>query len=140
MLTERQLVALSRSGDTAAFGTLVDRHRVLALRLAYAIVGDGAEDAVQDAFLKAFRKLASFRDDADSAPWIYTIVLNESRNRRRSRTRRQRLELRVRPLGDCTVESAEDSAAAGPCSNSESARRLRDLMNATAKLWRCDSF
>lgn len=110
MLTDRQLVALSCSGDVEAFGVLVDRHRLLALRLAYAIVGDEAEDAVQDAFLKAFRKLKSFRAELEFAPWLYTIVLNESRNRRRSLTRRRRLELKVQPHNE-NVESAEDSAS-----------------------------
>jgi RNA polymerase sigma factor (sigma-70 family) len=93
--SDAELVIAAREGDIDAFAVLVDRYRSPALRLAYGIAGDDAEDAVQDAFVKMFRALAGFRADASFRPWLFTIVANEARNRRRSMSRRSKLELRV---------------------------------------------
>jgi RNA polymerase sigma factor (sigma-70 family) len=93
--SDAELVIAARQGDVDAFTVLVDRYRSPALRLAYGIAGDEAEDAVQDAFVKTFRALTRFRADAAFRPWLFTIVANEARNRRRSMSRRTKLELRV---------------------------------------------
>jgi len=93
---DAELVLAAREGDLDAFTALVERYRVPALRFAYGIAGNEAEDAVQDAFVKAFRNLGGFRTDAAFRPWLFTIVANEARNRLRSRVRRGRLELQVR--------------------------------------------
>ena len=109
-----ELVNAARKGDVDAFTLLVDRYRAPALRLAYGIAGDDAEDAVQDAFVKMFRALAGFRSGAAFRPWLFTIVANEARNRRRSMSRRTRLELRVsdqpRPDGPAADEIAARNA------------------------------
>jgi len=81
---DEELVTAAREGDVDAFAVLVERYRQPALRLAYGIAGDEAEDAVQDGFVKAFRSLDGFRTDAAFRPWLFTIVANEARNRRRS--------------------------------------------------------
>jgi RNA polymerase sigma-70 factor, ECF subfamily len=100
---DEELVERARTGDVDAFAELVARYRVPALRLAYGIAGDEAEDAVQEAFVKAYRKLGTFRPGAAFRPWLFTIVANEARNRRRSMSRQASLALRVRdqpvPLG-----------------------------------------
>jgi RNA polymerase sigma factor (sigma-70 family) len=62
-----------------------------------ALLGDGEEalDVVQDAFARALRRRSSFRADGDLEAWVWRIVLNEARDRRRSRARErasQRLE------------------------------------------------
>jgi RNA polymerase sigma factor (sigma-70 family) len=93
--SDAELVFAARQGDLDAFTVLVDRYRSPALRLAYGIAGDEAEDAVQDAFVKTFHALEKFRADAAFRPWLFTIVANEARNRRRSMSRRTNLELRV---------------------------------------------
>ncbi len=104
--TDAELVVSARAGDVGAFTRLVERYRVPALRLAYGIAGDEAEDAVQDAFVKACRKLDTFRPEAPFRPWLFTIVANEARNRRRSLARRAALELRVRePLVTAATEA-----------------------------------
>jgi RNA polymerase sigma factor (sigma-70 family) len=91
-----ELVERARAGDVDAFSDLVERYRHPALRLAYGIAADEAEDAVQDAFVKAFRKLDTFRPGSAFRPWLFTIVANEARNRRRSMSRRSSMELRIR--------------------------------------------
>jgi RNA polymerase sigma-70 factor, ECF subfamily len=71
-------------------------HQELAYRVAYLIAGEDAEDAVQDAALKAWRSLGRFRPAAPFRPWLLRIVANEARNRRRSAGRRAALALRAR--------------------------------------------
>lgn len=111
-LPDGELVERARDGDVNAFEALVDRHRRVALRVAYAVAGDDAEDAVQDAFVKAYRALGRFRAGSPFRPWVLRIVANEARNRRRSAGRRSALALRVaEPDGD-RAESPEDAAVA----------------------------
>jgi RNA polymerase sigma-70 factor (ECF subfamily) len=93
--TDAELVGLAQAGDVEALCELVERHRVVALRVGYAIVGDDAEDVVQEAFVKVARTIDRFRPGAPFRPWLLTIVANEARNRRRSASRRDALELRV---------------------------------------------
>jgi len=112
--TDTQLAGLAQAGNVEALCELVERHRVVALRVAYAIVGDEAEDVVQEAFVKAARHLDRFRTDAPFRPWLVTIVANEARNRRRTATRRDALELRVvtrnAPQGREQAEATEEIA------------------------------
>ncbi len=72
-------------------------HQGIALRTAYVVAGNAAdaEEAVQDAFVKAYRALWRFRPGAPFKPWLLRIVANEARNRRRSAGRRAALALRA---------------------------------------------
>jgi RNA polymerase sigma-70 factor (ECF subfamily) len=103
--TEAQLIARARQGDLAAYEDLVRRHQEVAFRTAVLLAGGAmeADDAVQDAFLKAHAALGRFRSDAPFRPWLLAIVANEARNRRRASGRRQALALRIaedRPVGE----------------------------------------
>lgn len=99
-----------------AFETLVHRYEAVALRTAQLIAPDGdADDAVQEAFVKAHRALGRFRSDAPFRPWLLRIVANEARNRRRSAGRRSGLALRAaedRRPGDA-APSPESAVLAG---------------------------
>ena len=85
-VTDGDLVARARQGDPAAFGELVDRHRAAVYRAAFAALRSpaDAEDAAQDAFLLAYRRLDSFRGDASFKTWLLTITWHQAINRRRS--------------------------------------------------------
>lgn len=114
--TESELVEAARRGDTAAFASLVREHEEIAFRTAYLIVRNAAdaEDAAQDAFVKAWRALPRFRRGAPLRPWLLRIVANEARNRRRGEGRRAALALRAAaetPPGDA-APSPEGSALA----------------------------
>ncbi|MHB8578187.1 MAG: RNA polymerase sigma factor, partial [Dehalococcoidia bacterium] len=101
-------------GDTAAYEELVRRHEQIAFRTAYLITGDAAEaeDAAQEAFVKAYYALARFRPDASLRPWLLKIVANEARNRRVARGRRARLLLRAAAdLPAAPVAPSPESAA-----------------------------
>ena len=86
----------ARRGDTMAYEELVRRHQAVAIRTAHLFAPDGdAEDAVQEAFVKAHAALGRFRAGAPFRPWLLRIVANEARNRRRSAGRRAGLALRT---------------------------------------------
>ena len=76
---------------------LIRRHQEVAFRAAYAVCGDAAEaeDAAQEAFIKAHAALWRFRTGAPFRPWLLRIAANEARNRRRSAGRREHLALLV---------------------------------------------
>jgi RNA polymerase sigma-70 factor (ECF subfamily) len=94
---EATLLARAKHGDPRAYERIVEQHQATAFRVAWLITGSSAdaEEAAQDAFLKAHRALGRFRDGAPFRPWLLRIVANEARNRRVSAGRRERLALRA---------------------------------------------
>src|SRR5689334_14570436 len=82
-----RLVLSARGGDQDAFGDLVLLHQRAAYRAALAALGspEDAEDAVQEAFVIAWRKLPGFRGEASFRTWLLTIVWRKSLDRRRKR-------------------------------------------------------
>ena len=83
------LVARAMAGDQSALDGLLRPMLKPAYKLAYLMLGDreAAEDAVQNAALKSWRKLAKLRPGSDPRPWFMGFVANECRNMRRSRWR-----------------------------------------------------
>jgi RNA polymerase sigma factor (sigma-70 family) len=83
----RDQVKRARAGDGRAFDELLAPVLDPAFRLAMTMLNDrsAAEDAVQEAALKTWRKLGSFRPDAEMRPWFLAIVANECRTARRGR-------------------------------------------------------
>ena len=110
-----ELIERARAGDPAAYGDLVRRYEGIAFRTAYAICGDAsdAEEAAQDAFVKAYASLARFRRGAPWRPWLLRIVANEARNRRRSAGRRAHLALRVARAGPASSVDAPEPQGDG---------------------------
>ena len=96
-LNEAELVERAKRGDTDAYEELVRAHQAIAFRTAYVVTANAAdaEEAAQDAFVKAYRALGRFRAGAPWRPWLLQIVVNEARNRRRSAARRAGLALRA---------------------------------------------
>jgi RNA polymerase sigma factor (sigma-70 family) len=96
-LEDDELIERARRGEPNAYDELVRRYRDVAVRTAYVVAGStaDAEDAAQDAFVKAYAALARFRAGAPFRPWLLRIVANEARNRRRSAGRRAGLALRA---------------------------------------------
>jgi RNA polymerase sigma-70 factor (ECF subfamily) len=119
---DAELVMRARDGDAAAYERLVERHADVAFRVAFVLCRSAAdaEEAAQDAFLKAHRALRRFRQGAPWRPWLLSIVANEARNRGRAAGRRTRLELRAAeaappaagsPSSEAVVLIAERDAA-----------------------------
>lgn len=82
------LVAAARAGELAAFARLVEATQQMAMAVAFQVMrGDEAEarDAVQDAYLCAFRRLRELERPEAFAGWLRRIVITTAHNRRRSR-------------------------------------------------------
>lgn len=76
-----QLVQRVLAGELAAYGVLVERHRDVVFRVVARMVGrQDAEDVAQDAFLRAFHKLGSWRADAPFRAWLLRIAHNTALN------------------------------------------------------------
>jgi len=75
----------------------VRAHERAAFRTAYLITHDAsdAEDAAQEAFVKAYRALGRFRPGSPFRPWLLAVVTNEAKNRRKAEARRTTLTLRA---------------------------------------------
>jgi RNA polymerase sigma-70 factor, ECF subfamily len=75
-----ELVHASKNGDVAAFEQLVKRHDRRLHRIAQHVLHntEDSEDAVQEAFLKAFQHLADFREDSQFSTWLIRITVNQS--------------------------------------------------------------
>ena len=83
--SEASLIAAVLAGDREKFHLLILPYEGQLFRTAFALVrnAEEAEDVVQDAVLKAYRKLGSFRGDAKFSTWLTAITLNEARGRLR---------------------------------------------------------
>lgn len=83
--SDAELVSLSLAGSDAAFAQIMRRYNRLLFRTARSILknDDDTEDALQEAYLHAWRALASFRSDARLSTWLVRIVVNEALGRLR---------------------------------------------------------
>jgi len=82
---EKELIAYAAGGDEDAFEVIMRRHNQLLFRTARSILNNDAdaEDALQEAYLSAWRGLASFRSDAKLSTWLVRVVANEALGRLR---------------------------------------------------------
>ena len=97
MSADADLISRAAGGDPSAFQALVERHRSMVYRVAYQFAGNhhDAEDIAQDVFIKVYRSLDRFRQDAQLTSWMYRIVMNACIDHRR----RQR-PASAAPFGD----------------------------------------
>lgn len=88
--TDQQLVARVQKGDTRAFDLLVVKyqHRLAALVSRFIKDADEVQDVTQEAFIKAYRAINSFRGDSQFYTWLYRIAVNTAKNYLVSRSRR----------------------------------------------------
>jgi RNA polymerase sigma-70 factor (ECF subfamily) len=110
--SDADVVAQARCGDHAAFRILVERYQGRAYRLALRVLRDEdeAQDAVQDAFVKAYRSLARFQGRAGFYTWLYRIVMNQCLDRKR----RDRSGRQVEWNEEVDLEGARDPALDTP--------------------------
>jgi RNA polymerase sigma-70 factor (ECF subfamily) len=105
-VVSEDVLARARSGDQAAFRLIVEGYSRDVFRLAFRITGneEDAEDAVQETFLRAYRKLQGFEARANFGTWLYRVTANTSIDVLR---RRRRTDGRTAPLPE------EDGRAVG---------------------------
>jgi RNA polymerase sigma-70 factor, ECF subfamily len=82
---DTDLISRAAAGDHSAFQALVERHRSMVYRVAYQFAGNhyDAEDIAQEVFIKVYRSLDRFRQDAQLTSWMYRIVMNACIDHRR---------------------------------------------------------
>lgn len=99
-----------QSGDRAAQSELYHRYAKAMLNCAYRILRDQeeAKDALQDAFVKVFRKMAQYRGDSTLGAWIKRIVVNTAINQSRKKTPEVRTEMEHVSEPDSPAISDED--------------------------------
>jgi RNA polymerase sigma-70 factor (ECF subfamily) len=101
-------------GDRAAFELMMRRHNRRLFRLARAALGSDAEaeDALQDAYLRAYRSIEGFRGEAALSTWLSRLVLNECFDRRRRAQRRDNVIPLISAEDNMTsVRDVADAAA-----------------------------
>jgi RNA polymerase sigma-70 factor (ECF subfamily) len=127
---EASLVAAARDGEQKAFGELVTRHQDRIYGLALRLTGDAEEasDLAQEAFLKAWRGMRSFRGGSSFYTWVFRITVNEARSRMRYHA--------VRPVAQSLDEVAvgRPSRGEGPPEHAARMERKEIVERALARL------
>ena len=114
------------AGDADAFGTLVERYQHEYMRFAVRMLGtrEDADEALQAAFVRAYRALAQCRDPGRFGAWLYRIVVNECRTRATRRGRRERWFVR----DDAALEQAAAAEAREQSAVREEIQRALDRL------------
>lgn len=104
--TEAETIQQILAGDRDAYRVLMDRHFCAVHRIAFRITGNqaDAEEAAQEAFLRAYNKLPDFRHDASFSTWITRIAMNTAINL---------VERRNRDLSHCGPRIADNLSSTG---------------------------
>ncbi len=132
METEHAILERVRAGDARAFGLLIELHKDGAFTLAVRILGsrEEAEEVVQDAFLRAYQGLASFRGESRFGTWLYRIVFNLSMTRV-SRRKRPAQSLDLLTDDECpAVLDGEGMDVLDKMERDEQVQRLDRVMKA----------
>ena len=108
---EQQIIRKAAAGDRVAFRALVLEHSHAMFRLAWRLTSDeaAAEDVVQEAFIKAWRKLGKFRMESSFKSWLHRITVNTAMDYLRKRSRRNQFETEE-PEWDASVNAAHESS------------------------------
>ena len=122
--TEAEWVRAARGGDPDAFRRLVDRHRTAVVELCLRVVRsrEEAEEAAQDAFVRAWKALPEFRGEAKFSTWLYRIAVRRALDAAIAQRKRRQRENATEP-----ASLDERGAESGPGGLEDAARR---------RLWR----
>ena len=79
---EKMLIHRCKKGDLTAYEILISNHEKKVFNIVYSLVGnvEDAKDIAQDTFIKAYRKIVSFREESSFSTWIYRIAVNASKD------------------------------------------------------------
>ena len=138
-LNASSAIARVLSGDQAAFAEIVRAHQAPILRLCSGLLHDSAlaEDAAQEVFFKAYRKLSAYRGESAFGTWLYRIAANHCLDllRKRKRERVESLDALIEESGDAIQERLP--AAKNPASavaDAEFARQALERLSPDYRL------
>lgn len=130
--SDEELIARARAGDESSFEEFVRRHMAAVHRWMVRAVGEeDADDMTQDVFLRAYRGLPRFRDQAPPRAWLAAIADNAIKNRYRSRSRFRRI---FAPSADPDSLADRASNAASPEERARVGESRQSVLGALQKL------
>ena len=132
LLSDSELARRVGAGDPVAFTVLMRKYNQALYRAARSILKDDAEaeDAVQEAYMQAYRSIGGFRGDARLSTWLMRIAVNEAIARTRKRTRRAeviRLEGDLRPDSEAPEATMDQATPEQPDQGAQRAQTRRLL-------------
>ena len=132
-ISDAEAIRQVLAGNPDAYAAIVARYYDRYARYAVHMVGnrEDAEEALQDAFLRAFRALGRYEERERFGAWLLRIVVNECRS---AATRRRRRELRFPDVDDAAWSVAEAAASETPSDPTERAALRDELQRALATL------
>jgi RNA polymerase sigma factor (sigma-70 family) len=124
-MTDPEFALIDRilAGNQAVYAELVDRHKSYAFTIAYKILENrsDAEEAAQDAFIKAYHHLKNFKRDAKFSTWLYRIVFNTAVSYKRKR------KIKFQDIETTVVEYGQE--AEGILERSDKKKFIQQAMN-----------
>ena len=137
---EQALIERAQGGEPAAFDQLVLRHQQAVFAVALRMLGnwDEAQDIAQDAFVRAYRAIGSFRQEAKLSTWLISITMNLCRNRRRWWARRKgiivaSLDDPADPEHESLGEQVADPSP-GPAAATQQREQQQQILQALSRL------
>lgn len=114
-ITDQEIIIRVNAGEYDLYEVLVKRYQQKAFQIAYGITNsyDDSKEAAHEAFVSAFKALGKFKKNAKFSSWLYTIVVNKSKDKLRTRQRNYRLVSVDQPLNrenDSFLELKDDKS------------------------------
>jgi RNA polymerase sigma-70 factor (ECF subfamily) len=108
--TDQYYIERTMQGDTQAFGVLVERYQdfIFTIVLRILKIREEAEEVAQDAFIKAFESLSSFRGESKFSSWLYSIAYRKALDRLRKNKKYAATEL-LEEVTEGNIESIENA-------------------------------
>lgn len=134
--SDMEVVRHCQEGNVDAFEELVRRYQKKMFNISYRIVGDynEAAEVVQDAFLSAYRNIKDFKGNSKFSTWLYSIVVNVSRNKlKQLRTRSYREDCSL----DDPIETKSGQIHPESVSDNPSAHDKLEQHEKKQKVWEC---
>lgn len=127
---ELKIIEQVKQGDLLSFRLLVDKYKTMAFNIAIQVVrnNEDAEEVTQDAFLKIFQSISSFKGESKFSTWFYRIVFNLAV----SKTRKKKIE--TSNIDDVQISDNEVSEAYELHSKLEQVERTEQLKEAINRL------
>ncbi|HDK17013.1 MAG TPA: sigma-70 family RNA polymerase sigma factor [Nitrospirae bacterium] len=134
--TDHEIILKCQEGDVEAFEGIVGKYQKKMFNISYRITGDynDAAEVAQDAFVSAFKNIKAFKGRSRFSTWLYTIVVNLSKNRlKQTRTRSYREQMSL----DDPVETDDGQIIIEPVSNDLSALEKLEKNEIAGRVQKC---
>ncbi len=127
---ELKIIEQVKQGDLLSFRLLVDKYKTMAYNIAIQIVrnNEDAEEVTQDAFLKAYQSISSFKGESKFSTWFYRVVFNLAV----SKTRKKKIE--TSNIDDIQIADKDITDSYESYSKLEQAERIHQLKQAINEL------